>query len=161
VSLDRLRRLERRIEAVRQARPKPQQRVFRIVVDGDTEAVQAALAQLRAEQGATDDDLIVVPRSCTQSRGLRLAAPDRDASARSKHGHSFKQGGMETAASLRARFSGCPVSQMGSDMGQGIVRSEIINRSMRMGGEPVRRAKIRAIAGHVTGGTMICAARER
>ena len=62
MSLDRIRRLERRIEAVRQARPKPQQRVFRIVVDGDTEAVQAALAQLRAEQGATDDDLIIVRR---------------------------------------------------------------------------------------------------
>jgi hypothetical protein len=60
MSLDRIRRLERRIEAVRQARPKPPQRVFRIVVDGGTEAVQAALAQLRAEQGATDDDLIIV-----------------------------------------------------------------------------------------------------
>ena len=60
MSPDRIRRLERRIEAVRQARPKPQQRVFEIVVDGDTEAVQAALAQLRAEQGTTDDDLIIV-----------------------------------------------------------------------------------------------------
>src|SRR5262249_24199967 len=58
--LDRIRRLERRIEAVRQTRRKPQQRVFEIVVRGDTEPVQAALAQLRAEQGATDDDLIVV-----------------------------------------------------------------------------------------------------
>jgi hypothetical protein len=60
MAFDRIRRLERRIEAVRQARPKPQRRVFRIVVDGDTEAVHAALAQLRAEHGATDDHLIIV-----------------------------------------------------------------------------------------------------
>jgi hypothetical protein len=58
MSRDKIKRLERRLAAFRQARPDPARRVFRVVVA--FEDTEAALARLHAEQGTTDNDLIIV-----------------------------------------------------------------------------------------------------